>query len=73
MKCPEVNFGVSMVWCAFIMFLYLLDISLSFHFVYIVVFGVGFLYAGSLWFLFIVALLLCVVLDWTSGLSRFPG
>ena len=36
------------------MFLYLLNIFLPFHFVYIAVFGVAFLYAGSLWFLFIV-------------------
>ena len=36
------------------MFLYLLNISLPFHLVYIAVFGVAFLYAGSLWFLFIV-------------------
>ena len=31
------------------MFLYLLGISLSLHFVYIAVFGVAFLYSGSLW------------------------
>ena len=36
------------------MFLHLLNISLPFHFVYIAVFVVAFLYAGSLWFLFIV-------------------
>ena len=36
------------------MFLYLLGISLPFHLVYIAVFGVAFLYSGSLWFLFIV-------------------
>ena len=35
------------------MFLYLLSISLLFHLVYIAVFGVAFLYSGSLWFLFI--------------------
>ena len=33
--------------------LYLLSISLPFHLVYIAVFGVAFLYSGSLWFLFI--------------------
>ena len=43
-----------MVWWAFILFLYLLGISLPFHLVYIAVFGVAFLYSGSLWFLFIV-------------------
>ena len=31
------------------MFLYLLGISLSLHLVYIAVFGVAFLYSGSLW------------------------
>ena len=31
------------------MFLYLLNISLPFHLVYIAVFGVAFLYSGSLW------------------------
>ena len=31
------------------LFLYLLDIPLSFHPVYIAVFGVAFLYSGSLW------------------------
>ena len=41
------------------MFLYLLNISLPFHLVYIAVFGVAFLYAGSLWFLFIVEVPLC--------------
>ena len=35
------------------LFLYLLDIPLSFHPVYIAVFGVAFLYSGSLWFLFL--------------------
>ena len=34
--------------------LYLLHIPLSLHLVYIAVFGVAFLYSGSLWFLFIV-------------------
>ena len=38
-----------MVWWAFIPFLYLLSISLSLHPVYIAVFGVAFLYSGSLW------------------------
>ena len=36
------------------MFLYLMNIYLPFHLVEIAVFGVAFLYAGSLWFLFIV-------------------
>ena len=35
-------------------------------------FGVSFLYAESLWFLFIVEVHPCG-LDWMSGLSRFPG
>ena len=38
-----------MVWWAFILFLYLLGISLSLHLVYIAEFGVAFLYSGSLW------------------------
>ena len=38
-----------MVWWAFILFLYLLGIPLSLHPVYIAVFGVAFLYSGSLW------------------------
>ena len=41
-----------MIWWAFILFLYLLGISLPFHLVYIAVFGVAFPYSGSLWFLF---------------------
>ena len=35
-------------------------------------FGVAFLYAGSLWFLFIVEVPRCGW-DWMSGLSRFSG
>ena len=54
------------------MFLYLLNISLPFHFVYIAVFGVPLLYAGSSWFLFIVKTASCGW-GWTSDLSRFPG
>ena len=38
-----------LVWWAFILFLYLLGIPLSLHLVYIAVFGVAFLYSGSLW------------------------
>ena len=38
-----------MVWWAFILFLYLLGIPLSLRLVYIGVFGVAFLYSGSLW------------------------
>ena len=38
-----------LAWWAFILFLYLLGISLSLHLVYIVVFGVAFRYSGSLW------------------------
>ena len=38
-----------MVWWAFILFLYLLGISLSLHLGYIAALGVAFLYSGSLW------------------------
>ena len=38
-----------LVWWAFILFLYLLGIPLSLRLVYIGVFGVAFLYSGSLW------------------------
>ena len=38
-----------MVWWAFILLLYLLDIPLSLHLLYIAVFGVAFLYSGSSW------------------------
>ena len=34
---------------AFILFLYLLSITLSLHLIYIAEFGVAFLYSGSLW------------------------
>ena len=37
-----------MAWWAFILLLYLLDIALSLHVVYIAVFVVAFLYSGSL-------------------------
>ena len=46
--------------------------KMSLHLVYIAVFGVAFLYSGSLWFLFIVAVPRCGW-GWTCGLSRFPG
>ncbi|WP_207689209.1 hypothetical protein, partial [Criibacterium bergeronii] len=36
-------------WWAFILFLCLLGIPPSLHLVYIAVFGVAFLYSGSLW------------------------
>ena len=52
--------------------LYLLGISLSFHLVYIAVFGVAFLYSVSLWFLFVVEVPLCGW-GWMGSLSRFPG
>jgi len=54
------------------MFLHLLNISLPFHFVYIAVFGVPFLKAGSSWFLIIVE---SDPYGWvlTNGLSRFAG
>ena len=38
-----------LVWWAFVLFLYLLGIPLSLHLVYIALFGVAFLYSGSLW------------------------
>ena len=53
------------------MFLYLLGISLPFHLVLIAVSGMGFLYFGGLWFLFIVEVSLSG-LGWTIDLSRFP-
>ena len=40
--------------------------------VYIAVFGVAFLYSGSLWFLFIMEVPPCGW-GWMSDLSRFPG
>ena len=47
-------------------------IPLSLHLVYIAVFGVAFLYSGSLWLLFIVEFPRC---GWgcTGGLSMFLG
>ena len=56
------------------MFLYLLGVPLSLHLVYIAVFGVVFLYSGSLW-----NSVYCSVSSlWVrelcmGGLSRFPG
>ena len=38
-----------MIWWAFILFLYLLGISLPLHLVYIAAFGMAFQYSGSLW------------------------
>ena len=52
------------------MFLYLLGIHLSFHLVYVAVFGVGFLYSGSWWNLFIVEFLHCGC-GCMGGLSAF--
>ena len=60
------------VLVAFILFLYLLGISLPFRLIYIAVFGVAFLHSGSLWFLFIVEVPPCWW-HWMSGLSRSPG
>jgi len=53
-------------------FLYLLGIPLSLHLVYVAMFGVGFLYSGSLWNLFIVEFACC---GWgcMGGFSGFPG
>ena len=53
------------------MFLYLLNIYLPFHLVSIAVFEVAFMYAGSLWFLFIVGVPPFRWV-WMSGLSEFP-
>ena len=50
----------------------LLGIYLPLHLVYIAVFGVAFLYSGSLWFLFIVEVPHCGW-GWMGGLSRFPS
>ena len=55
-----------MVWWAFILFLYLLGIPLSLHPVYIAVFGVVFLYSGSLW-----SYLFCGVSSLWVGLDRW--
>ena len=55
-----------MVWWAFILFLYLLGIPLSLHLVYIDVFGVAFLYSGSLW-----SSLYCGVSSLWVGLYRW--
>ena len=52
------------------MFLYLLSISLPFHLVYIAVFGMAFLYSGSLWFLFIVKVPRCGW-GWMGACQRF--
>ena len=38
-----------MIWWAFILFLSLLSIYLPFHLVYIALYGVAFVYSGSLW------------------------
>ena len=48
-QVDSLSLPLFLVWWAFILFLYLLGISLPFHLVYIAVFGVGFLYSGSLW------------------------
>ena len=55
-----------MVWWAFILFLYLLDVPLSLHLVYIAEFGVAFLYSGSLW-----SFLYCGVSSLWVGLYRW--
>ena len=55
-----------MVWWTFILFLYLLGISLSLHLVYIAVFGVAFPYSGSLW-----SSLYCGVSSLWLGLDRW--
>ena len=55
-----------MVWWAFILFLCLLGIPLSLHLVYIAVFGVAFLYSGSLW-----SSLYCGVSSLCVGLYRW--
>ena len=57
---------LSLVWWAFILFPYLLGISLPFHLVYIAVFGVAFPYSGSLW-----SSLYCGVSSLWVGLYRW--
>ena len=52
--------------------MFLLGISLLFLLVYIAVSGVGFLYSGGLWFLFIVEVLPSEW-GWMIGLSIFTG
>ena len=59
-----------MVWWAFILFPYLLGISLPFLLVYIAVFGVAFPYSDSLWFVFIVEVP-CCGWGWTGGCQGF--
>ena len=56
----------SLVWWAFILFLYLLGIPLTLHFGYITVFGVAFLYSGSLWSSFIVDFLTVSGVVWVA-------
>ena len=48
-QVDSLSLPLGLVWWAFILFLYLLGISLPLHLVYIAVFGVAFLYSGSLW------------------------
>ena len=62
----------SFVSWAFILFLYLLGISLPFHLVYVAAFVVAFPHSGSLWLLFIVEVP-CCGWGWMGGLSRLPG
>ena len=71
-QVDSLSLSLFLVWWTFILFLYLLGISLHFHLVYIAVFRVAFLYSGSWCFLFIVKVLPCGW-GWTGGLSRFPG
>ena len=71
-QVDSLSLPLGLVWWAFILFLYLLGISLPLRLVYIAVFGVAFPYSSSLWFLFIVEVPHC---GWglMRGLSRFPG
>ena len=55
-----------LVWWAFLLFLYLLGISLSLHLGYIAVFGVAFPYCGHLW-----SFLCCRVSSLWVGLYRW--
>ena len=55
-----------LAWWAFILFLYLLGIALFLHLVYIAVFGMAFLYSGSLW-----SSLYCGVSSLWVGLDRW--
>ena len=60
------RFLFCLVWWVFILLLYLMVITLSLHLVYIALFGVAFLYSGSLW-----NSLYCRVSSLSLGLYRW--